>query len=51
MEHNEDSKDRTIMLMGSSAQKISVRLKPAVVHTGTQTDLVLLACEVSRRQR
>lgn len=51
MEHNEDSKDRTIMLMGSSAQKISVRLKPAVVHTGTQTDLVLLAGEVSRRQR
>ncbi|KAK2514874.1 Rasgrp1 [Columba guinea] len=51
VEHNEDSKDRTIMLMGSSAQKISVRLKPAVVHTGTQTDLVLLAGEVSRRQR
>lgn len=50
MEHNEDSKDRTIMLMGSSAQKISVRLKPAVVHKSTQTDLILLAEDVSRRQ-
>lgn len=50
VEHNEDSKDRTIMLMGSSAQKISVRLKPAVVHKGTQTDPVLLAGDVSRRQ-
>lgn len=49
MEHNEDSKDRTIMLMGSSAQKISVRLKPAVVHKGIQTDFVLLAGDVSRR--
>ncbi|NWX85735.1 GRP1 protein, partial [Nothoprocta ornata] len=38
VEHSEGSKDRTIMLMGSSAQKISVRLKPAVVHKGTQTD-------------
>lgn len=50
MEHSEDSKDRTIMLMGSSAQKISVRLKPSVVHEGTQTDPVLLAGDVSRRQ-
>uniref|UniRef100_A0A663DSH3 RAS guanyl-releasing protein 1 n=1 Tax=Aquila chrysaetos chrysaetos TaxID=223781 RepID=A0A663DSH3_AQUCH len=50
VEHNEDSKDRTIMLMGSSAQKISVRLKPAVVHKGTQTDHILLAGDVSRRQ-
>ncbi|XP_051476625.1 RAS guanyl-releasing protein 1 isoform X1 [Apus apus] len=50
VEHNEDSKDRTIMLMGSSAQKISVRLKPAVVHKGTQTDPVLLARDVSGRQ-
>ncbi|XP_064316214.1 RAS guanyl-releasing protein 1 isoform X2 [Phalacrocorax carbo] len=50
VEHNEDSKDRTIMLMGSSAQKISVRLKPAVVHKGTQTDPVLLAGDASRRQ-
>uniref|UniRef100_A0A8C8BBM0 RAS guanyl-releasing protein 1 n=1 Tax=Otus sunia TaxID=257818 RepID=A0A8C8BBM0_9STRI len=50
VEHNEDSKDRTIMLMGSSAQKISVRLKPAVVHKGTQTDPALLAGDVSRRQ-
>ncbi|XP_061854414.1 RAS guanyl-releasing protein 1 isoform X1 [Colius striatus] len=49
-EHNEESKDRTIMLMGSSAQKISVRLKPAVVHKGTQTDPILLAGDVSRRQ-
>ncbi|XP_030307463.1 RAS guanyl-releasing protein 1 isoform X2 [Calypte anna] len=50
--HNEDSKDRTIMLMGSSAQKISVRLKPAVVHKGTQTDPLLLPGELpSRRQR
>uniref|UniRef100_A0A672UUE4 RAS guanyl-releasing protein 1 n=1 Tax=Strigops habroptila TaxID=2489341 RepID=A0A672UUE4_STRHB len=50
VEHSEDSKDRTIMLMGSSAQKISVRLKPSVVHEGTQTDPVLLAGDVSRRQ-
>ncbi|XP_015720309.1 RAS guanyl-releasing protein 1 isoform X3 [Coturnix japonica] len=46
VEHNEDSKDRTIMLMGSSAQKISVRLKPAVVHKGIQTDSTLLAADV-----
>uniref|UniRef100_A0A8C9EZ86 RAS guanyl-releasing protein 1 n=1 Tax=Pavo cristatus TaxID=9049 RepID=A0A8C9EZ86_PAVCR len=46
VEHNEDSKDRTIMLMGSSAQKISVRLKPAVVHKGIQTDSILLAGDV-----
>ncbi|XP_047914715.2 RAS guanyl-releasing protein 1 isoform X1 [Anser cygnoides] len=50
VEHNEGSKDRTIMLMGSSAQKISVRLKPAVVHKGTQTDSVLLLGDVSHRQ-
>ncbi|XP_075048918.1 RAS guanyl-releasing protein 1 isoform X3 [Mixophyes fleayi] len=37
-EHTEVSKDRTIMLMGSSAQKISVRLHPAVRHRSTQTD-------------
>ncbi|OXB83889.1 UNVERIFIED_CONTAM: hypothetical protein H355_009373 [Colinus virginianus] len=49
VEHNEDSKDRTIMLMGSSAQKISVRLKPAMVHKGIQTDSVLLAGDVSHR--
>ncbi|XP_069805963.1 RAS guanyl-releasing protein 1 [Dendropsophus ebraccatus] len=36
--HTEVSKDRTIMLMGSSAQKISVRLQPAVKHRATQTD-------------
>uniref|UniRef100_A0A8D0CCB1 RAS guanyl-releasing protein 1 n=1 Tax=Salvator merianae TaxID=96440 RepID=A0A8D0CCB1_SALMN len=41
-QHNEESKDRTIMLMGVSAQKISVRLKPSVVHKSTQTDLVLV---------
>uniref|UniRef100_A0A8C9NB46 RAS guanyl-releasing protein 1 n=1 Tax=Serinus canaria TaxID=9135 RepID=A0A8C9NB46_SERCA len=51
MEHSEDSKDRTIMLMGSSAQKISVRLKPAVIHKSTQTDPVLLAGDVSRKRR
>ncbi|XP_035745718.1 RAS guanyl-releasing protein 1 isoform X4 [Egretta garzetta] len=50
VEHTEGSKDRTIMLMGSSAQKISVRLKPAVVHKGTQTDPVLQAGDTSRRQ-
>ncbi|XP_004941789.2 RAS guanyl-releasing protein 1 isoform X1 [Gallus gallus] len=49
IEHNEDSKDRTIMLMGSSAQKISVRLKPAVVHKGIQTDSVLLAGDISHK--
>uniref|UniRef100_A0A2D4Q1W6 RAS guanyl-releasing protein 1 n=2 Tax=Micrurus TaxID=8634 RepID=A0A2D4Q1W6_MICSU len=41
VEHNEGSKDRTIMLMGASAQKISVRLKPSVVHKGTQTDVMM----------
>ncbi|RMC00424.1 hypothetical protein DUI87_23033 [Hirundo rustica rustica] len=51
VEHGEDSKDRTIMLMGSSAQKISVRLKPAVIHKSTQTDPVLLAGDVSRKRR
>ncbi|KAJ7404217.1 RAS guanyl-releasing protein 1 [Pitangus sulphuratus] len=51
VEHSEDSKDRTIMLMGSSAQKISVRLKPAVVHKGTQTDPVLLAGDICRKRR
>uniref|UniRef100_A0A8C3Y7L5 RAS guanyl-releasing protein 1 n=1 Tax=Catharus ustulatus TaxID=91951 RepID=A0A8C3Y7L5_CATUS len=51
VEHSEDSKDRTIMLMGSSAQKISVRLKPAVIHKSTQTDPVLMAGDVSRKRR
>lgn len=37
------------MLMGSSAQKISVRLKPAVVHKGIQTDSTLLAADVSHK--
>nr|XP_005993023.1 PREDICTED: RAS guanyl-releasing protein 1 [Latimeria chalumnae] len=37
-EHTEESKDRTIVLMGGSAQKISLRLKPTVVHKSTQTD-------------
>ncbi|XP_063804108.1 RAS guanyl-releasing protein 1 isoform X2 [Pseudophryne corroboree] len=37
-EHTAISKDRTIMLMGSSAQKISVRLQTAVRHRSTQTD-------------
>ncbi|ETE69859.1 RAS guanyl-releasing protein 1, partial [Ophiophagus hannah] len=41
VEHNEGSKDRTIMLMGASAQKISVRLKPSVVHKGIQTDVMM----------
>ncbi|XP_013924499.1 PREDICTED: RAS guanyl-releasing protein 1 [Thamnophis sirtalis] len=52
VEHNEGSKDRTIMLMGASAQKISVRLKPSVVHKGTQTDTMMaLGDEVSNLQR
>ncbi|XP_007180486.1 RAS guanyl-releasing protein 1 isoform X2 [Balaenoptera acutorostrata] len=37
-QHNEESKDRTIMLMGVSAQKISVRLKRTVAHKATQTE-------------
>ncbi|XP_068110018.1 RAS guanyl-releasing protein 1 isoform X2 [Hyperolius riggenbachi] len=37
-EHTEVGKDRTIMLMGGSAQKISVRLHPTVRHRGTQTE-------------
>ncbi|XP_067318961.1 RAS guanyl-releasing protein 1 [Anolis sagrei] len=45
VEHNEGSKDRTIMLMGVSAQKISVRLKPSIVHKSTQTDLMLIQAE------
>lgn len=52
VEHNEGSKDRTIMLMGASAQKISVRLKPSVVHKGIQTDIMMaLGNEVSNLQR
>ncbi|XP_058397179.1 RAS guanyl-releasing protein 1 isoform X5 [Diceros bicornis minor] len=38
MEHSEDSKDRTIMLMGVSSQKISVRLKRTIAHKATQTE-------------
>ncbi|XP_039079000.1 RAS guanyl-releasing protein 1 isoform X1 [Hyaena hyaena] len=38
VEHSEESKDRTIMLMGVSSQKISVRLKRTVAHKATQTD-------------
>uniref|UniRef100_A0A8C5V8D9 RAS guanyl-releasing protein 1 n=1 Tax=Microcebus murinus TaxID=30608 RepID=A0A8C5V8D9_MICMU len=37
-EHSEESKDRTIMLMGVSSQKISVRLKRTVAHKATQTE-------------
>ncbi|XP_060117276.1 RAS guanyl-releasing protein 1 isoform X2 [Heteronotia binoei] len=51
VEHNEESKDRTIMLMGVSAQKISVRLKPAVVHKGTQTDPVPAYGDGTNRQQ
>uniref|UniRef100_A0A8C2VE33 RAS guanyl-releasing protein 1 n=1 Tax=Chinchilla lanigera TaxID=34839 RepID=A0A8C2VE33_CHILA len=40
VEHSEESKDRTIMLMGVSAQKISVRLKRTVAHKTTQTELL-----------
>lgn len=36
--HSEDSKDRTIMVMGELPQKISVRVKPSVEHKGMQTD-------------
>uniref|UniRef100_H0UZI8 RAS guanyl-releasing protein 1 n=1 Tax=Cavia porcellus TaxID=10141 RepID=H0UZI8_CAVPO len=38
VEHGEESKDRTIMLMGVSSQKISVRLKRTVAHKTTQTE-------------
>uniref|UniRef100_A0A8C0JYK1 RAS guanyl releasing protein 1 n=1 Tax=Canis lupus dingo TaxID=286419 RepID=A0A8C0JYK1_CANLU len=38
VEHSEESKDRTIMLMGVSSQKISVRLKRTVAHKATQTE-------------
>uniref|UniRef100_A0A8D2AYE9 RAS guanyl-releasing protein 1 n=1 Tax=Sciurus vulgaris TaxID=55149 RepID=A0A8D2AYE9_SCIVU len=38
VEHSEESKDRTIMLMGVSSQKISVRLKRTVAHKSTQTE-------------
>lgn len=38
VEHSEESKDRTIMLMGVSSQKISVRLKRTVAHMATQTE-------------
>ncbi|XP_072842403.2 RAS guanyl-releasing protein 1 isoform X1 [Pogona vitticeps] len=51
VEHNEGSKDRTIMLMGVSAQKISVRLKPSMVHKSTQTDLPVHSDGLSRQQR
>uniref|UniRef100_A0A4W3HZV6 RAS guanyl-releasing protein 1 n=1 Tax=Callorhinchus milii TaxID=7868 RepID=A0A4W3HZV6_CALMI len=36
-EHSE-RKDRTFVLMGGSAQKISVRLKPTVIDKASQTD-------------
>ncbi|XP_041071049.1 RAS guanyl-releasing protein 1-like isoform X1 [Carcharodon carcharias] len=35
---NSERKDRTIVLMGGSAQKISVRLKPIVMDKASQTD-------------
>ncbi|XP_004861583.1 RAS guanyl-releasing protein 1 isoform X2 [Heterocephalus glaber] len=38
VEHSEESKDRTIVLMGVSSQKISVRLKRTVAHKTTQTE-------------
>uniref|UniRef100_A0A452UH49 RAS guanyl-releasing protein 1 n=1 Tax=Ursus maritimus TaxID=29073 RepID=A0A452UH49_URSMA len=38
VEPSEESKDRTIMLMGVSSQKISVRLKRTVAHKATQTE-------------
>ncbi|XP_074250209.1 RAS guanyl-releasing protein 1 isoform X3 [Saimiri boliviensis] len=38
VEHGEESKDRTIMLMGVSSQKISLRLKRTVAHKATQTE-------------
>ncbi|XP_053553940.1 RAS guanyl-releasing protein 1 [Bombina bombina] len=41
-DHSEVQRDRTIMLMGSSSQKISVRLQPALKHRATQTDSDLL---------
>ncbi|XP_018409707.1 PREDICTED: RAS guanyl-releasing protein 1 [Nanorana parkeri] len=37
-EHTQVGKDRTIMLMGSSSQKISVRLQTTMRHRGTQTE-------------
>ncbi|XP_023383471.1 RAS guanyl-releasing protein 1 [Pteropus vampyrus] len=40
VEQSEESKDRTIMLMGVSSQKISVRLKRTVAHKATQTELL-----------
>ncbi|XP_041430764.1 RAS guanyl-releasing protein 1-like isoform X2 [Xenopus laevis] len=49
--HTEVSKDRTIMLMGSSTQKISVRLQPAVKHRATQTETQSLCLQVPSPQR
>ncbi|XP_038263461.1 RAS guanyl-releasing protein 1 isoform X1 [Dermochelys coriacea] len=49
-EHNEESKDRTIMLMGVSSQKISVRVKPAVLDKSTQTEPTLANSDVPSRQ-
>ncbi|XP_036152708.1 RAS guanyl-releasing protein 1 isoform X1 [Myotis myotis] len=40
VEQSEESKDRTIMLMGVSSQKISVRLKRTVAHKATQTEVL-----------
>ncbi|XP_032882835.1 RAS guanyl-releasing protein 1 isoform X2 [Amblyraja radiata] len=37
-QNHSEHKDRTIVLMGSSAQKVSVRLKPIVMHKAVQTD-------------
>ncbi|XP_067847470.1 RAS guanyl-releasing protein 1-like [Heptranchias perlo] len=48
-EHSE-RKDRTIVLMGGSAQKISVRLKPTVMHKASQTDVASSDTDTSGNQ-
>uniref|UniRef100_UPI00398ED276 RAS guanyl-releasing protein 1-like n=1 Tax=Pristiophorus japonicus TaxID=55135 RepID=UPI00398ED276 len=45
-----DRKDRTIVLMGGSAQKISVRLKPIVMHKASQTDTASSDTDTSGNQ-
>ncbi|KAM4662503.1 RAS guanyl-releasing protein 1 isoform 1-T1 [Discoglossus pictus] len=45
-DHGDVRKDRTIMLMGSSAQKISVRLQAAVKNRATQTESEVSSLQV-----
>ncbi|XP_078262510.1 RAS guanyl-releasing protein 1-like isoform X2 [Rhinoraja longicauda] len=49
-QNHSEHKDRTIVLMGSSAQKVSARLKPIVMHKAVQTDASSSDTEISGNQ-